>query len=792
VVSGVLRALAICAPVVLLGSLASLAQASGSTALAADIPAQPLAQALAAFTRQTGLQVLYVSNVVRDQRSHVAPAGLSANEALTRLLEGTGLRFERLTARSARILAGAGAPPETAFVPLTLEQVVVTARRRAEQLDRVPIDMAVWTEEAMEASQIKGITQIGALTPGVDFGSRTDVGGDLYTVLTIRGVSGRHGTAVGIFLDDIPIPPARAVTYLRVFPVTFDLNRVEVLRGPQPVLLGDHTQGGAIRFITNEPSLVEYTGLATGEWATTERGGMSYEAGAAVGGPVIKDVVGYRVSGWYRSDGGYVDRVDPNTGAVVDVNSNRYLIESVRSTLTFAPTDLVRITPSLVYQSVNVRDTSSFYSDLSSPGDGELRNGSLLRQPLNDAFYLASLKLTAGFGGANLNALSSYFDRTVTATVANAGLATHHGQKQRVFSQELRLTSAEPSARLTWIAGALFSSDRVRDPVSTFVPPLTLADTTTTQQSELAGFGEISLKTAKRLTATIGLRIGRSRYESVTETPPVFHAAATDTWTTPRFSLSYQADEHNLLYVTAAKGYGSGGVYPAVPICGDSAAAYPPDTLWSYEIGTKSDVLGGRMHVYTSAFHIRWNNGQTIYVPERCEVSPMPGAAVSNGFSLELQGLLTERAILDLGVGYTDAHYAQTILVAGAPLVRAGDAVDGGGEPTSPWRVTASLERQFPLPGGLTGSLRVEDVFRSRNPGPFYYEDPASAYYDHARGPDPSVNVLNVRASVRWLHVDVAAFIRNAADAQPALAPTGRAAWTLTPRTIGVSGTWRF
>ena len=607
-----------------------------------------------------------------------------------------------------------------------------------------------------------------------------------------------HGTAAGTFLDDVPIPPARAVTYLRVFPVTFDLDRVEVLRGPQTVLLGDHTQGGAIRFITNEPSLTAYAGVATGEWATTARGGMSYEAGTAVGGPVVEDVVGFRVSGWYRSEGGYVDRVDPSTGAIVDDNSNRYLTETVRGALTFAPTELVRITPSLVYQSVNVRDTSSFYTALSSPGDGELRNGSRLQQPLNDAFYLATLKLTAGFGAANLNAVSSYFDRTATATVANPDpvtnqtIATHHGQKQRVFSQELRLAAVDQSARLTWIAGAFFSSGRVRYADSTFAPPLMLADTTTTEQSELAGFGEISLKKTKHFSATIGLRIGRSRYESVTETPPVFHAAATDTWTTPRFSLSYQADEHNLLYVTAAKGYGSGGVYPAVPICGDGAAAYPADTLWSYEIGTKSDMLGGRVHAYTSAFHIRWNNGQTVYVPARCEVSPIPGAAVSNGFNLELQGLVTEHAILGLAVGYTDAHYAQTVLVGGAPLVRAGDAVDGGGEPTSPWRVTASIERQFPLPGGLTANLRAEDVFRSRNPGPFYYEDPASPYYDSGRGPDPSVNVLNVQASVRWLHVDVAAFIRNVTDAQPTLAPTGLAAWTLTPRTIGVSGTWRF
>ena len=94
---------------------ATLAQTSEPTALTADIPAQPLAQALEAFARQTGLQLVYVSGVVRDQRSHAVPAGLGANEALTRMLQGTGLKFEYLTPRSIRILAAAVGPPRADY-----------------------------------------------------------------------------------------------------------------------------------------------------------------------------------------------------------------------------------------------------------------------------------------------------------------------------------------------------------------------------------------------------------------------------------------------------------------------------------------------------------------------------------------------------------------------------------------------------------------------------------------------------------------------------------------------------
>src|SRR5450631_2390929 len=121
VVSRVLHTASICAPIALLGAPATLTQASESKALAADIPAQPLAQALAVFCRQTGLQLIYVSSVISNQRSQAVTAGLNADEALGRLLQGTGLRFEHLTPRSIRIFADPVAPRETRPRALPLE-----------------------------------------------------------------------------------------------------------------------------------------------------------------------------------------------------------------------------------------------------------------------------------------------------------------------------------------------------------------------------------------------------------------------------------------------------------------------------------------------------------------------------------------------------------------------------------------------------------------------------------------------------------------------------------------------
>ena len=152
-VSGVLRGFSICASVALVPAPTVLAQAFGPAAIATDIPAQPLAQALTALARQTGLQIIYVSGVVRDQRSHAVSSGLSANEALDLVLAGTGLKFEYLTPRSIRILAAVAGPPheptKEALFEDELQEVIVTANRREQNLQNVPMTIQVLNGETL-------------------------------------------------------------------------------------------------------------------------------------------------------------------------------------------------------------------------------------------------------------------------------------------------------------------------------------------------------------------------------------------------------------------------------------------------------------------------------------------------------------------------------------------------------------------------------------------------------------------------------------------------------------------
>src|SRR5277367_2665510 len=275
--------LSICAPVALAHTAATQTQVPDIPALKSDIPAQPLARALEAFAHQTGLQILYVSELVQSQRSHAVSSGLSASMALGRLLEGTGLKFEYLTSSSVQIIAAVAGPP-TRVLPGTPEreaipEVIVTAEKREEFLNVVPISANVLTSAEMNSAGIKSISQIAAVTPGVEYDYDTQFGPGILTRLAIRGIKSEVGTSpTGVYIDDVPIQ-SRQSGFGNAYPVAFDLTQVEVLRGPQGTLFGAGAEGGAVRFITTEPSATEFTGQYRAEVSQTEYGGPSFETG---------------------------------------------------------------------------------------------------------------------------------------------------------------------------------------------------------------------------------------------------------------------------------------------------------------------------------------------------------------------------------------------------------------------------------------------------------------------------------------------------------------------------------
>jgi outer membrane receptor protein involved in Fe transport len=465
--------------------------------------------------------------------------------------------------------------------------------------------------------------------------------------------------------------------------------------------------------------------------------------------------------------------------------------KAVRAALTFAPAPGLQVTPSLVYQSMRIDDSSTFDSTLSDPARGIFRGPSNLPQPTEDEYYLASIKLAAHLDAADLSAFASYFNQRLSTELNGLSLAganDYFAGKQRVYSGEVRLTSPDPDASLGWVAGVFASSEHTHNPVR---PALGPDDDLVVDRSQLAAFGEVALKVTTRLTATAGVRIGHSEHEAASVAPPQFHAAASDTWSAPRLGLSWQADENNLVYLTIAKGYGSGGVYPLVPL------AYPPDTLWSYEVGSKHQLLDHRLRLEAGLFHIDWNNAlvtSDLVNLGNNEHDDIPGGAVSNGFDFAAHALITEHTRAGLEVAHANAHVVRTVMIDGQLVVRGGESL-----PISPWNATASLEQEFPLRGDVVSSVRLEDAFRAASRSN-YLTDPASiySYYPHT---DPSANILNVRAALKWSGFEVAAFLRNALNSHPLMyglangvdnGGSSTQVFTLVPRTLGISGTWRY
>ena len=397
-----------------------------------------------------------------------------------------------------------------------VKEVVVTATRTSQLLSKVPLSVSAYTQETLDKQGIKSFSDIARYTPGVTFDENTkDV--------SIRGIKSNAGDATtGIYIDDTPIQ-LRTLGFNsnNTAPVVFDLDRVEVLRGPQGTLFGAGSEGGTVRYITPQPSLTRYSAYGRLEVAHTDQGAPSYEAGVAVGGPLVEDKLGFRVSVDHRRDGGYVDRIDPYTGKRQSNNSNWTDTFVWRASVAWAPTSKLLITPTLQYQNRNQRDTDSFWEAYSNRSSGKFVNANPGRQSDYDRFYLGSIKVEYDLGKAKIISNTSGFNRREyllngyegtlynlaffghafvasgidpngAACAANCaapvdysgatdsplltskgpnlpGYAAKYGAYhaynsitniQQNFTQEIRVQSNDPGSRLNWVAGVFYTKNR--------------------------------------------------------------------------------------------------------------------------------------------------------------------------------------------------------------------------------------------------------------------------------------------------------------------------------------------
>ncbi|MDB5480721.1 MAG: TonB-dependent receptor [Caulobacteraceae bacterium] len=423
--------------------------------------------------------------------------------------------------------ASGEAEPGGAHAPTAVGEIVVTATRKEESLSKVPESVSAFTAAKMDVLDIKNFADIAKFTPGITYAP------DSHNI-SIRGIESTAGSGTtGIYIDDTPIQVRNlGLNANNTLPAVFDLSRVEVLRGPQGTLFGAGSEGGTIRYITNQPSLTHFSGFAHAELAFTQNGAASYEGGIAEGGPLIPDKLGFRFSAWARRDGGWIDRVDYRTLATTDSNANRVDTYVLRAAMTWAPSANLTITPGIDYQKRDQHNYDYYWVSLSSPG--HFVSGTPDRMADADRFYLPTLKVEYDVGRLKVISNTSYYDRLervngysgtlynlsffqhflssdpsvnqygnsfatdpqgiactngcgsffplLTPTGPNVpGLSNYYAQNlitnaQQNFTQEIRVQSDAFDSRLQWTVGFFYSFDRqqskeeIRDPM---LPQLT-------------------------------------------------------------------------------------------------------------------------------------------------------------------------------------------------------------------------------------------------------------------------------------------------------------------------------
>jgi iron complex outermembrane recepter protein len=290
-----------------------------------------------------------------------------------------------------------------------------------------------------------------------------------------------------------------------------------VLRGPQGTLFGAGSEGGTVRYITTQPSLTKDSVYARAEVSTTDGGAPSYEAGVAAGGPLVDNVLGVRLSVWYRRDGGWIDDINPVTLAPVQSNANYVNTYLVRLAALWAVNDKWSMTPGIYYQNQQRNDINTFWPLYSNPGSDSFVSADPSQRHVPDKFYLASFKIQGDLGAAQLISNTSYYHRREQSgyegTLYNLGFYQEQPQPpatavfplpylsgvpfplldatgihlpagaqnylspstvdngQQNITQEIRLQSSDSNARFVWTTGLFFSHnsqsylEQIHDPL---------------------------------------------------------------------------------------------------------------------------------------------------------------------------------------------------------------------------------------------------------------------------------------------------------------------------------------
>jgi len=795
---------------------AVLADTALTTKFDLDIPAQPLNNALEAFGRATNQQLAFDKALVLGKTSPALRGSFTAEQALGRLLEGSGLTAKKTPGGVLvieRVLSAnpAAEPAATSVAPATsMDEIVVTAQKKAENLQDVPVPVSVINAELLADNGQALLRDYYTSVPGLNITPNVLSA----QIISIRGVStGDYSNpTVGVLVDDAVYTSALNISFAVPDIDPGDLARVEVLRGPQGTLYGANSMGGLIKYITTDPSTSGYSGRLEAGTSSVHNGSEpGYQLRAAFNIP-LSDMLAFRVSGFERQDPGYID--NPILG--ID-GINEAQAYGGRLSVLWKPSDAFSIKLSALDQNTKGNGLSDVDK---APGLADLQQNYVPGVgPYDQRLQAYSATLKAHLPGVDLTSVTAYNVSSARDTWDGSGFYSSYTQSNynvggalwydwftnNKFAQEIRASGALWK-NFEWLGGVFYTHEHSTHIVTVnaedavtgrFAGPVATYEDLPISYNEYAAFAALTYHFTDQFDIQIGGRESHINVDNETEVQagPIFGATALITpevsssanaftyLLTPRFKFTPDI----MAYARLASGYRPGGPNLAYAVSLGAPAAFNPDKTYNYEIGLKGDFLDRLLSVDASLYDIEWKKIQL-------QVSEGAGGQTvgfningSNARSKGAELSVTLRSLPGLSMtawaAYDDAVLTQSFPVGSVLQGAAGDRLPIA----SRYSGNLSIQDEFPLGTNLTGYVSGQAAYVGDREGMFVSSGERLKY--------PGYTKMDLRTGVRFDSWNINVYVNNVTDQRGVINTVDffpNAYIYIQPRTVGLMAAKKF
>lgn len=697
------------------------------------------------------------------------------------------------------------APVSTDPVTDSSADIVVTATKRKENLRDVALPISAVTGDQLAKANANSLGDYIVRLPGVVFNDYQPG----VSEVVIRGIAAttyheQGQTTVGYYLNEIPlVEPGFPIVIPDID--TFDIDRVEVLRGPQGTLFGSSTLGGLVNYVvkTADPSGIHAAAQGLVGSTKNASGGLNYSGKVMVNLPIIADKLAVRVMALERHDAGYID----NTGTGVQA-ANDFRTRGLRGSVVFTPADGTKITYLSTYQDTKLDDQTYV-----TAADA-LTRVTQRPEPQKTDFWLNSLRLDQELGFANFTVFGSVDAKNnetqfnypygfVTGVVTGANTAQAFTDAHANIKQVEGRLASSGTGPFRWLVGASYlratknSYDTIVEPGAQAIAGAVLAPgdriygyLSDSTNEDFGIFGELSLRPVPEFEVSVGGRYYDTKAKATVTNQAAFLSSPTDITGrvnqkedgfTPKATLSFRPTPGLLAYVTYSQGFRVGGINPNAGLLATIPANYESDSVDNYEAGVKFGLFDQRLLVDATVFTIDWKDIQArLFGPAPTFFSYVTNAGSANIGGVEFSGSLKATRNLTLS---SNATYQDAQLTAFLPdtFAAGGGYASGTRLPgSSRWTVANNATLDFP---GMKIAPTFEVAHRYISKAPVAFGNP------NTRG---GFSQFDARASVTvFERFRLLGFVNNIFDKRgilnaPFTSQTAPAFSVTRPRTYGL------